>query len=211
MAKQTKTERLRSNVMRTIRAAEKRGYTFTDELKQKVKSGSYQTLASLQRGRYGKLYEQSKVEIGGEQFSGRFYRNVIRPKIAAQKAAITREVKKKVRQYKDIPDEGQIVYRNIKQMTMEHPTPGARVLEKQLNSQIEKYGFDTVMRAMAQSPAEMISAAQTAIEYKSDKSSTARAFNRFFNLLKGAIITVKESKEAGNVADTAGYNENENF
>ena len=88
--KQTQTQRLRSLIKRQIKRMEKRGYEISPEIKQKIDTGKYQTLKSLQRNRYQKLYKASEVKAEGQIFTGTKYRAIERSK-AAKKAVETRQ------------------------------------------------------------------------------------------------------------------------
>lgn len=92
--KLTPTQRLRSNVKRQISRMEKRGYRISDEIKEQVKTGKYQTLKSLQRQGYSKLYEQATaISERGKIVSGKEFRREER-KESARKAARTRREKR---------------------------------------------------------------------------------------------------------------------
>ena len=90
----TATQKLRKNVQATIRRAEKRGIRFSDAFKKSISKAKYQTLASLQRNKYAKLYAQgTALSPTGEIISGTQARVLIR-KESAKKAAETRRVNK---------------------------------------------------------------------------------------------------------------------
>lgn len=208
------TEKLRRNVSATIRRAEKKGFTFTDEVKAKVKSGSYQTLKSLQGNRYKNLYSQSKVEGAGASFSGTYYRNVIAPRVAAAKAAETRKSKGseeflKKRREKDKAEkakaknfaEGQIIFAQMLQLIKEHDTPGAKALNAMLKEEIGSYGFDNVMRSVANAPSSIIADARTLVRYKESKAVHQRAYHNLTKIIKGSRLTESEGKAVGNYMD----------
>lgn len=87
--KPTATQRLRKLLQQQVRRMENRGYRINTELKEKIKNGKYQTLQSIRRNKYAKLYEGSSAEIGTDIVSGRRYRQYER-KVSAQKGAETR-------------------------------------------------------------------------------------------------------------------------
>lgn len=91
----TATKKLRTNVLATIKRAEKRGYKFSDELKEKLKSAKYQTLLSYQRNKYRKLYGEATVQTIEGEITGTQYRQYERQR-ASQKAAETRRLKKQL-------------------------------------------------------------------------------------------------------------------
>lgn len=92
--KLTATQKLRGLVQQQIRRMEKRGYRVDSALKEKVKTGKYQTLKSIQKDKYKKLYEASTAESDGKIVSGRRKR-LIERKEAAEKAVRTRQRKSK--------------------------------------------------------------------------------------------------------------------
>lgn len=87
--KPTATQRLRKLLQQQVRRMENRGYRVNTELKEKIKNGKYQTLQSIRRNKYAKLYEGSSAEIDTDIVSGRRYRAYER-KVSAQKGAETR-------------------------------------------------------------------------------------------------------------------------
>lgn len=87
--KPTATQRLRKLVQQQVRRMENRGYRIDTELKEKIKTGKYQTLQSIRKNKYAKLYEGSSAEIDTNIVSGRRYRQYER-KVSAEKAVQTR-------------------------------------------------------------------------------------------------------------------------
>lgn len=89
--KQTKTDKLRKLVQQQVRRMEKRGYIIDDETKAKIRSGKYQTLNSLRKNKYEKLYQQSRaVDVEtGEIFTATEFRKQER-KEAHRKSVKTR-------------------------------------------------------------------------------------------------------------------------
>ena len=87
---------------------EKRGYRISDEIKEQVKTGKYQTLKSLQRQGYSKLYEKATaVSESGKIVSGKEFRREER-KESARKGARTRKenyLNRKRKEYYDKIDE----------------------------------------------------------------------------------------------------------
>lgn len=80
---------------------EKRGYRISDEIKEQVKTGKYQTLKSLQRQRYSKLYEKATaISERGKIVSGKEFRAEER-KESARKAARTRREKRSLDKFRE--------------------------------------------------------------------------------------------------------------
>lgn len=92
MAKRTKltaTQKLRKLVQQQVRRMERRGYRVDTSLKEKIKTGKYQTLKSIQKNKYKKLYESSSAEIEGKIVSGEKKLSYERSE-SARKASATR-------------------------------------------------------------------------------------------------------------------------
>lgn len=96
MAKRTRltaTQKLRKLVQQQVRRMEHRGYRVDTSLKEKIKTVKYQTLKSIQKNKYKKLYESSSSEIEGKIVSGEEKRSYERSE-AAKRASETRKLKR---------------------------------------------------------------------------------------------------------------------
>ena len=101
MAKRTKltaTQKLRKLVQQQVRRMERRGYRVDTSLKEKIKTGKYQTLKSIQKNKYKKLYESSSSEIEGKIVSGEKKRSYERSE-SAKRSAVTRKLKREQREH----------------------------------------------------------------------------------------------------------------
>lgn len=101
MAKRTRltaTQKLRKLVQQQVRRMEHRGYRVDTSLKEKIKTGKYQTLKSIQKNKYKKLYESSSSEIEGKIVSGEEKRSYERSE-AAKRAGETRKLKREQREH----------------------------------------------------------------------------------------------------------------
>ena len=101
MAKRTKltaTQKLRKLVQQQVRRMEHRGYRVDTSLKEKIKTGKYQTLKSIQKNKYKKLYESSSSEIEGKIVSGEEKRSYERSE-SAKRAAETRRSRREQREH----------------------------------------------------------------------------------------------------------------
>lgn len=101
MAKRTKltaTKKLRKLVQQQVRRMEHRGYRVDTSLKEKIKTGKYQTLKSIQKNKYKKLYESSSSEIEGKIVSGEEKRSYERSE-SAKRAPETRKLKREQREH----------------------------------------------------------------------------------------------------------------
>lgn len=101
MAKRTRltaTQKLRKLVQQQVRRMERRGYRVDTSLKEKIKTGKYQTLKSIQKNKYKKLYESSSSEIEGKIVSGEKKLSYERSE-SAKRAAVTRKLKREQREH----------------------------------------------------------------------------------------------------------------
>jgi len=101
MAKRTRltaTQKLRKLVQQQVRRMEHRGYRVDTSLKEKIKTGKYQTLKSIQKNKYKKLYESSSSEIEGKIVSGEKKLSYERSE-SAKRAAETRKLKREQREH----------------------------------------------------------------------------------------------------------------
>lgn len=242
--KLTATQKLRGLVQQQIRRMEKRGYRVDSALKEKVKTGKYQTLKSIQKDKYKKLYEASTAESEGKIISGTRKR-LIERKESAEKAVRTRQRKPKpsdvvwkeapsieeledqlydktvgglsdkqfedyIKNQKDMRDlmtvgdiqEGRIMYKNIEELIEKFKVRGgSNILKDALASEIEKYGPDAVMEAMANAPGDIIAEAQNIMFYEGDKADKHRALVHFFDSIVGEVRTLSASKALGEATD----------
>ena len=243
--KLTHTQKLRSLVQQQIRRMEKRGYRIDTALKEKIKTGKYQTLKSIQRDKYKKLYETSTAESEGKIISGSRKRNIER-KEAAKRAVITRqrklrkkdvvwkeapsiteledelydrskrpltpeEFERMIKAKKDARDilaasdiqEGNVMYQNIEEIVdkFKDKRKGANLLEDALASEIEKYGRNAVLEAMANAPGDIIQEAQNIAFYNGDKAERHRALVHFFDAIIGEVRTLEADKRLGEALD----------
>lgn len=100
--KQSATQKLRKLVQQQVRRMEKRGYRIGSEIKEKIKTGKYQTLKSLQRNKYEKLYKQSSSEIEGKIVGGEQKRTYERRE-SARRASETRRYRRQLREREQRP------------------------------------------------------------------------------------------------------------
>ena len=194
----TATERLRRNVKQQIYRMEKRGYRISSEAKEIAKTGKYQSLKSLQREKYGKLYKQSTGEVEGKVVSGPYKRQAER-KESAQRAAQTRKERatsgnfERERTARDVIDrqkaskiqEGQIVYDQINDLIERYPTKGSVRLQQEMRRQISLYGLNNVLEHMGQYPSYFVQLAQEIVFYESSNDDLASAFMELFNMMRG--------------------------
>lgn len=210
------TERLRSNIKRTIRSLERRGYDISKVIKEKISTGKYQTLKSFQKNRYKKLYREATSKHNGQTISGTKKRQLERQQSARKAKETVRRKKQKPSSYweqerrrQDAIDkesaqqfqEGEIVYANILDMINQYPTKGSKHLSDMLSKEIAKYGKENVIMAMAQAPDTAISYARTIVFYEDSTEGIHTALQEFASMITGSIPSADEAKEMGDVMD----------
>lgn len=219
--KETKTQHERKLVKQQVRRMESRGYRINQETLNKINSGKYQTLHSLRRNNYAKLYENATAEIDGKIVTGRRYRQYER-KVSAEKAVRTRTLKQQNddsyaedydweqqreqqdsqdRQLAESIDQGRVMYENITNLIDKFPRAGADILQKALAYEINKYGLDLVMAGMAQSPVNVVEEAQKIVHYNGEKESIHRAITNLFDSITGTIRNIQDSMAIGEAMD----------
>lgn len=220
--KMTATQKLRRLVQQQVRRMEKRGYRVEPEVKEKIKSGKYQTLKSYQKDKYQKLYQSSSSEVDGKIVSGKQKRIIERAE-SARKGAETRRQRRRLQQSNERDardwerrrreqderdrrdaenyDEGRIAYSQINDLIEQYPTPGSRMLRNALRSEIGKYGERSVLQAMGQAPDTFIAMAQQIIYYEEESSAIHSALVSFIEVITGTILNTEESKEIGETLD----------
>lgn len=233
MAKRTKltaTQKLRKLVQQQVRRMERRGYRVDTSLKEKIKTGKYQTLKSIHKNKYKKLYESSSSEIEGKIVSGEEKRSYERSE-SAKRATETRrsrraqqdldrrkydadrdteqeewerkrrEQDRKERRLAELYNEGRIAYDNIYDLIGEYPTPGSKMLSNTLRSEISKYGEEKVIQAMGTAPSTFIETAQMIIYYEEESSAIHSALVNFIEVITGVIVNGELAQDIGETMD----------
>ena len=227
----TATQQLRKLVQQQVRRMEKRGYRIDTELKEKIKTGKYQTLKSIRKNKYAKLYENATAEIDSKIVTGRKYRQYER-KVSAEKAVETRRInedrRRVERQAKEAAevqseidkwaeerrkqdeqdcqlaesiDQGRVMYENITNLIDKFPRAGSDILQQALAYEINKYGLDLVMAGMAQTPINVVEEAQKIVHYNGEKESIHRAITNLFDSITGTIRSIQDSMAIGEAMD----------
>ena len=191
---------------------ESRGYRIPSEMKEKIETGKYQTLKSIQNKQYIKLYKEATAEIDGEIVSGTQYRREERKRAGKKSSGAskaTASIFETARQEQDVLEkaradlynEGEIIYDNIMELIDTYPTKGSRKLRENLKNEISRYGKEAVLQSMAQSPTQVIASAQQVIFYEDDADSIHSAYQDFADLIRGTIPSADDAKETGELMD----------
>lgn len=221
MAKYTpkKKKQLR-RIRRFIKAAEKRGYQFGEDLISNLTSFSTQKLKSLTSQ---KLYKQATYKIGDETVTGEKGRKIERT-VAAKKGARTKARRKRAKEeYKRweeeqrridlislsdfqeeepyIPQFTDIILSNITDLVQQARTDSwerarrnSYIVQGYLDNEISIYGRDTVAMACEQATEDLIAIAKDALyQYNEDKCKDLTL--ALVMVIRGYIPTVEESKQ----------------
>lgn len=206
--KLTATQRERRRVQQFIRRAEKRGFRFSSELKQKVKNGKWQTLRAMTPS---KLYDKATALSKEGYITTGTKRRAEERSERSRKAARTRYYAEHPERKPALDIEGasfaDTVLRNIENeiancygSKIKKRNKGARLLMGELQRQIAIYGREAVARSLEESPAEAKRYAYLAI-YDSDDTVKEASLNLFLMLIKGEALSLDEQQAAGDIMD----------
>lgn len=132
----TATQRERALLQQQVRRMESRGYRISGDLKAKISIGKYQTLHSLRRNKYDKLYSGASAEIDGKIVGGHEYRKIQRSKFAQKAAETRRQVRLARAVYKKSPSKEELE-RDLYGETKEESRRKELELEQQRREQEE--------------------------------------------------------------------------
>lgn len=219
MAKLTpKKKQNLKRIRRFIRSAEKRGYEFSQELKENLITFSTQKLKALTPK---KLYEQAKNRSYGEELTGTQARKIERT-LSAKKGAETKRQIKEARErreweqihsayvdnvdltsYEDeyIPSFTDIVLSSIEEYISnatnakwEVTRTNGYYLQEALRAEIHTYGRDKVAQACEEAPDQIKVEAEAALMSSSTDESRIHA-TALVMLITSNIPTIKDSEE----------------
>lgn len=224
MGKTTKKSQLlkeynkeRNRIKRFIRNAEKRGYVFEPNLippkPKTITSGSIRRLSKIRPAQlYKKAYAISAVT--GQPITVEQKKREIRTE-ASRKAWETRRIKKDQADYNRIKSNGEwqqmfhaskLVWDKVQSLIANvgvQQSQSADLLNNLLNSEIEKYGADTVMYSIAQASEDFLSTCEVIIKYHPSSAVSRTAVQHLYTLISGNIPSDAEQAEI----DEALYND----
>lgn len=216
MGKTTKKSQLlkeynkqRNRIKRFIRYAEKRGYVFEPDLippkPKTITSGSIRRLSKIRPAQlYNKAYaisavtgqpitvEQRKREIR-EEASRKAWENRRRKKDQADYNRIksNKEWQQTFHASKLVWDKVQVMIANVGVQQSQ----SADLLSNLLNSQIEQYGADIVLYAIAQASEDFLSTCEVIIKYNPDSAVSRTAVQHLYTLISGNLPSDAEQAE----------------
>lgn len=222
MGKTTKKSQLlkeynkeRNRIKRFIRNAEKRGYVFeSNPLPPKPKtitSGSVRRLSKIRPAQlYNKAYAISAVT--GQPITVEQRKREIRQE-ASRKAWETRRRKKDQEDYNRIKTDSEwqqtfhaskLVWDKVQSMIANvgvQQSQSADLLNKLLNSEIEKYGADSVMYTIAQASEDFLSTCEVIIKYHPSSAVSRTAVQHLYTLISGNLPSDAEQAEIDEALD----------
>lgn len=216
MGKTTKKSQLlkeynkeRNRIKRFIRNAEKRGYVFEPNLlppkPKTITSGSVRRLSKIRPAQlYNKAYAISAVT--GQPITVKQRKREIREE-ASRKAWETRRRKKDQEDYNRIKSNkewqqifhaSKLVWNKVQSMIANvgvQQSQSADLLNNLLNSEIEKYGVDSVMYSIAQASEDFLSTCEVIIKYHPSSAVSRTAVQHLYTLISGSLPSDAEQAE----------------
>lgn len=199
----------RNRIKRFIRNAEKRGYVFEPNLipprPKTITSGSIRRLSKIRPAQlYNKAYAISAVT--GQPITVEQRKREIRQE-ATRKAWETRIRKKDQADYNRIKSNkewqqmfhvSKLVWNKVQSMIANvgvQQSQSADLLNKLLNSEIEKYGADNVLYSIAQASEDFLSTCEVIIKYHPNSAVSRTAVQHLYTLISGNLPSDAEQAE----------------
>lgn len=216
MGKTTKKSQLlkeynkeRNRIKRFIRNAEKRGYVFEPNLippkPKTITSGSIRRLSKIRPAQlYNKAYAISAVT--GQPITVEQRKREIREE-ASRKAWETRIRKKDKADYNRIKTDkeweemfhtSKLVWDKVQNMIANvgvQQSQSADMLNNLLNSEIEKYGAESVLYSIAQASEDFLSTCEVIIKYHPSSGVSRTAVQHLYTLISGNLPSDAEQAE----------------
>lgn len=216
MGKTTKKSQLlkeynkqRNRIKRFIRYAEKRGYVFEPNLippkPKTITAGSIRRLSKIRPAQlYNKAYAISAVT--GQPITVEQRKREIREQ-AARKAWENRRRKKDQEEYNRIKynrewqqmfHASKLVWDKVQSMIANvgvQQSESADLLNNLLNSEIEKYGADTVMYSISQASEDFLATCEVIIKYHPSSAVSRTAVQHLYVLISGNLPSDSEQAE----------------
>jgi hypothetical protein len=202
----------RNRIKRFIRNAEKRGYVFEPNIipprPKTITSGSVRRLSKIRPAQlYKKAYAISAVT--GQPITVEQRKKEIRQE-SSRKAWETRRRKKDEEDYNRIKSNkewqqtfevSKLVWDKVQSMISSvgvQQSESAKLLNNLLNSEIEKYGADTVLYSIAQVSEDFLSTCEVIIKYHPSSAVSRTAVQHLYTLISGNLPSDAEQAEIDN-------------
>lgn len=105
---------------------------------------------------------------------------------------------KEEQEYRERFSQGKIIYEQIMDMIYDIDVThqaSAESLRRELDAQMDAYGEDAVLMAMANAPSDFIETAQIALQYKPESDQHSKAIMKLHELITGTVMTMEEAQE----------------
>ena len=199
----------RNRIKRFIRNAQKRGYVFEPNIipprPKTITSGSVRRLSKIRPEQlYNKAYAISAVT--GQPITVEQRKREIREE-ASRKSWETRRRKKDQVDYNRIKSNkewqqmfhtSKLVWDKVQSMIVNvgvQQSHSADLLNNLLNSEIEKYGADTVLYSIAQASEDFLSTCEVIIKYHPSSAVSRTAVQHLYMLISGNLPSNAEQAE----------------
>lgn len=205
----------RNRIKRFIRNAEKRGYVFEPNLippkPKTITSGSIRRLSKIRPAQlYNKAYAISAVT--GQPITVEQRKKEIREE-ASRKAWETRRRKKDQEDYDKIKSNrewqqmfnaSKLVWDKVQAMIASvsvQQSQSADLLNNLLNSEIKKYGADSVLYSISQASEDFLSTCEVIIRYHPSSAVSRTAVQHLYTLISGNLPNDAEQAEIDKAID----------
>lgn len=179
----TPTQKARRSVQAKIRRLEKKGEYVPTTVKEIVKQARFQTLESLRRSKFSRLYKEIETAISEEEWQNK-------RRIADKNLGIG-----------NAPVSDDIILTNVQKEIHLFDTKGAQALRKALSTEIRKYGRKNVAQAMEEGGEDLIALAHTISAYVDSSDTIHTAMQAFFENIRSGIATNSEAESMGDIMD----------
>lgn len=205
----------RNRIKRFIRNAEKRGYVFEPNIippkPKTITSGSIRRLSKIRPAQlYNKAYAISAVT--GQPITVEQRKKEIREE-ASRKAWETRRRKKDQEDYEKIKSNrewqqmfnaSKLVWDKVQAMIASvsvQQSESADLLNNLLNSEIKKYGADSVLYSISQASEDFLSTCEVIIRYHPSSAVSRTAVQHLYTLISGNLPNDAEQAEIDKAID----------
>lgn len=199
----------RNRIKRFIRNAEKRGYVFEPNIipskPKTITSGSVRRLSKIRPSQlYNKAYAISAVT--GQPITVEQRKREIREE-ASRRAWETRRRKKDQADYNRIKSNkewqqifyaSKLVWDKVQSLIANvgvQQSQSADLLNNLLNSEIEKYGADTVLYSIAQASEDFLTTCEVIIKYHPSSEVSRTAVQHLYTIISGNLPSDAEQAE----------------
>lgn len=199
----------RNRIKRFIRNAEKRGYVFEPNIipskPKTITSGSVRRLSKIRPSQlYNKAYAISAVT--GQPITVEQRKREIREE-ASRRAWETRRRKKDQADYNRIKSNkewqqifyaSKLVWDKVQSLIANvgvQQSQSADLLNNLLNSEIEKYGADTVLYSIAQASEDFLATCEVIIKYHPSSEVSRTAVQHLYTIISGNLPSDAEQAE----------------